>query len=365
VILSLPTHKPLVSGSWYAPPSLPPPSFGTRLIEPPPTIPQVPLLRHFHPSVALHARQLLLGEPITTTPNLELHTLTHFLDRFVYRNPTKKQAKGSGGDAGLEVLQPGRRQVAGGVSLKKGAGVGEDEQMNVERFWKKKEDDVPVDQVCTFGGTVPELVFAPKLTCVFFLFQRFFHRFFNKKQAAAEAVTASHKRRSRPKAGEDEDEEDADTDDESVGDIVAEKEPGGVVPAAGSDEDEDPEEEEIWKVMKATMPGREEEESDLDDDLDDLDDDESDEDVDGVGADNGEDEDDEGFAEADSASDLVDMSDVELGGMPGEEESDDEDDVKDGRGKKRQRTKKKLKNLPVFASAEDFAHLVDAEESDD
>lgn len=40
----------------------------------------MPLLFHYHPSVSLHARQLLEGAQITATADLGLNTLSHFLD---------------------------------------------------------------------------------------------------------------------------------------------------------------------------------------------------------------------------------------------------------------------------------------------
>jgi hypothetical protein len=60
----------------------------------------------------------------------------------VYRNPKKRVTA----TEASEFLQPGK-QGAAGVSLRKGAGVGEEEVVNVERFWKKKEEEIPVDQV--------------------------------------------------------------------------------------------------------------------------------------------------------------------------------------------------------------------------
>jgi ribosome biogenesis protein MAK21 len=39
------------------------------------------LANHYHPSVALHAQQLLDGRPVTANADLSLNTLSHFLDR--------------------------------------------------------------------------------------------------------------------------------------------------------------------------------------------------------------------------------------------------------------------------------------------
>ena len=49
------------------------------------------LSKHFHPSVALFASQLLAGTIVSYTGNpLQDFTATRFLDRFVYRNPKQK-----------------------------------------------------------------------------------------------------------------------------------------------------------------------------------------------------------------------------------------------------------------------------------
>ena len=56
---------------------------------------QIPLTHHYHPAVALHARQLLAGQPLTASADLSQNTLTHFLDRFVYKNPKKMKMMGS------------------------------------------------------------------------------------------------------------------------------------------------------------------------------------------------------------------------------------------------------------------------------
>jgi ribosome biogenesis protein MAK21 len=47
------------------------------LIPSPSILAQVPLLHHFHPSVSLHARQILTSVQVTATPDLGLNTLSH------------------------------------------------------------------------------------------------------------------------------------------------------------------------------------------------------------------------------------------------------------------------------------------------
>lgn len=106
-------------------------------------ITQLPLLHHYHPSVALHARQLLTHATVTATADLGLNTLSHFLDRFVYRNPKKPRPKGA------SAMQPAAHTDGGGmVHASKAADV--NDVVNVEGFRKKDEEDVPVDQVGLF-----------------------------------------------------------------------------------------------------------------------------------------------------------------------------------------------------------------------
>lgn len=59
---------------------------------------QTPLLLHFHPSVCLFASRLISHEPMPPKPDLSLHTLVHFLDDFVKKNPKKTIQPSSEGD---------------------------------------------------------------------------------------------------------------------------------------------------------------------------------------------------------------------------------------------------------------------------
>lgn len=102
---------------------------------------QLPLLHHYHPTVSLHARQLLASEPITSSPDLTLHTLSHFLDRFVFKNPKKSKSKGA------SAMQPAV-SAADGVAVKRFKGeVSGGALPNEEKFWKTRVEDVPVDEV--------------------------------------------------------------------------------------------------------------------------------------------------------------------------------------------------------------------------
>jgi hypothetical protein len=105
---------------------------------------QVPLLNHFHPSVVLHAEQLLNGEPISASTDLEQHSLNHFLDRFVYREVKKSiPTKGS------SMMQSGvsGQDRTGRIVMKKGPARGDESLVNSDLFKNKVVGDVPVDQV--------------------------------------------------------------------------------------------------------------------------------------------------------------------------------------------------------------------------
>lgn len=136
------------------------------------------------------------------------------------------------------------------------------------------------------------------------------------------------------------------------------KEPPAKAPADG---DEENEEDEIWQALVSTQPDIEADGSDDDgfDDMDDLDmasedglspalsldgdmEDDDDEDEDG------EDDEDQG-----SADDLL----VAVGKYDEEEEAKDEDTAKAKRSRR-----KALKNLPMFASVDDYAELLAGDE---
>lgn len=358
----------------------------------------LPLLCHFHPSVTVHARQLLEGGKITTNADLSLNTLSHFLDRFVYRNPKQKSSL-----RGASAMQP-MAQVGSGVTRSRTHALNEDEFFNTESFWKKRADAIPADQL-------------------------FFHKFFNLK---ARQPTAG-----RVQTGADDQDALVGSDDE-VDARAAEGSKAGEESDSSLDSDDDADEKEIWKVMKATMPGKEEleglDDSDADEDDDEFDYVDSDED--GLPADGGDGEKDEAEEEQEDSSDDdgpnvipgmtfsddeasdADSEDAAAGSRPKKSKqshlavADDwEDDASDGgnvfdeddddllpfadlnprkRGAgadsdseseldaatdgdakkhKKQSDKKKRKkamhNLPTFASADDYAHLLGGSDDED
>ncbi|KAL8767024.1 MAG: hypothetical protein Q9194_006112, partial [Teloschistes cf. exilis] len=177
----------------------------------------LPFLKHYHPSVSLFAARLLTHDAMPPKPDLSSHTLIHFLDRFVYRNPKSTTAA-----RGASIMQPissfaGRSD---GVLLAPTASLREKakQPVNSEAFWKQAADDVGADEA-------------------------FFHRYFSKVGKGREK--AREKKEKRKKKEE------------------------------GSEDGEEEEEEEIWKALVESRPeieGDDDGGSDDDLDMDDLDD---------------------------------------------------------------------------------------------
>ncbi|KAJ6190614.1 hypothetical protein N7519_000635 [Penicillium mononematosum] len=288
----------------------------------------LPFTSHFHPSVSLNATNLLEHNPMSGKPDLTLHTLTHFLDRFVYRTP-----KANASSRGASIMQP----LGGGETADRLVEAGKKAQnqlpLNTEAFWKKKADDVAAEDV-------------------------FFHEYFTRVNKDKEKVRSKKSK-------------DVDADDHS-------------------DEGLSGDEDEIWKALVDSRPELEADE-DSDDDLDmsDLESAFGSDEEDGEGAD--EDDSDGGVIfndESDVPSDeeMAEFSEPEEAAPPAktkkadkkpskeaEEDSDDFDmDVSDDDafidsdedlpsdmelGKRR-----KLKQLPTFASADDYAALLENED---
>jgi ribosome biogenesis protein MAK21 len=332
------------------------------------------LVNHGHPTIALLARQILDQEPLTSSPDLTLYTLTHFLDRFVYKNPKKAGARGS------SAMQPSTAGGVGGVSRVR-ADV-QETPLNVEGWWRRGESGVAPDQVCCH--------FAKK-TChdAQIFFQRYFAQKHGKEQVKAAKVDkrkATHH----------------DSDTKSDGTVED-----------GSDEDSDPEEATIWKVrltgivkpvlliepiqaMKASLPKAEEDEDgedvDDDDDVDDEDDSQVDHSIQDSESDEHASSDTDTEEDEDASSDAEDDINVKWEfdsvGSSGVDGSVNPDALwtpietysydqagsdrqspalsggktrkRKGRGDDDDRTrKKKLRALPTFASYEDYAQMIE------
>ncbi|KAG7452135.1 CBF-domain-containing protein [Guyanagaster necrorhizus] len=295
-----------------------------------------PLLHHYHPTISLHARQILSSQPLTASADLSLNTLSHFLDRFVYKNPKKSTTT-----KGASAMQPAASGLDGtGVKLMKGDASG-NILVNDVAFMKMRIQDVPVDEV-------------------------FFHKFFARKNDRNQSKVEKD-------VGEDEDEDGDDGSGVSGEDMDL---TGDEAAAAGDQtaEDSDGEdEEEIWKAMKASMPKAEGdddlmEDSDIDEDdlpLDFNADEHNDEEPD--------DGDDLSLVEDSDNDDLISLDDDMPEGLieyDGSEEKEEWKGIDSGNGK-RKRTdeskgkRKKFKSLPTFASYEDYAKMIEDGLEDD
>ncbi|CEL56534.1 putative protein C4F10,09c OS=Schizosaccharomyces pombe (strain 972 / ATCC 24843) GN=SPAC4F10.09c PE=1 SV=1 [Rhizoctonia solani AG-1 IB] len=309
----------------------------------------LPFLHHYHPSVSLHARQLLTGAQITATADLGLNTLTHFLDRFVYRNPKKPKPRP------VSVMHPAAHDPDGTrVRLMKDT-IDTTPTVNDESFWKKNVKEVPADQL-------------------------FFHKFFLQKveKQKARASKAEKRKKEKDEDMDDSEEEGADHAEGSEGE--ADGSSDGDSESEGSELDEGA----VWKALQSSMPELQnagDESDDIPSGLDDMSDDEDDDSDDSKSnQENGSDIEDDVSIEGGSMPDDLGDSDeeIEFSEDPedliefsgGDGSSSDEEAVQGKRKKtsaadSKREKRKKLRRLPTFASAEDYAKMIDEAPEDD
>lgn len=274
----------------------------------------LPFLQHFHPSVALFAEALVYGKAVPPKPDPSLHTLMHFLDRFVYRNAKTK----TGGTRGSSIMQPMSGSSAADLLIKNREDGRSQLPVNSDAFWKKNIKDVAADEV-------------------------FFHNYFS----------STHKSKTPKKekrAVADDDESGEESGEDEIWKALVDSKPD----IEGSDDGDD----------DLDMEGLEEGYSDSGDDdveIAEFPDDEEDEEG---GVDLGEDDedDDDGFEGLESGDDAMLGDDDDLpSDFEGAGAMEVDTDVKEGGDDKRKK-KRKLKHLPTFASAEDYAALLDADD---
>ncbi|KXN73134.1 CBF-domain-containing protein [Conidiobolus coronatus NRRL 28638] len=292
------------------------------------------LVNHFHPTVAVFANQLINNEKIDDNSHLHLHSLMHFLDRFVFRSPKKAKDDGSIQAKGSSIMQPiinpyqkqDMLSMDRAVTWTKGSHV--DIQVNSQKFIEQSPDQIAADQ-------------------------QFFYKYFSLVKKAKPMLSTKSN---------------LDSDDEE-NDFM------------GSDVEED----DAWDIIKNTNPDGDGEDNFDDEDVDMdgyFDDEDMDMDMDEEVIEEDEvEEDDEEDDEADlkstskalSFDDIADDDAEEDDDEDDDEELDDDDDEEleeDTRGTKRkeaptkssQKSKKqknKFKDLPMFASADDYSHMLD------
>jgi ribosome biogenesis protein MAK21 len=284
----------------------------------------LPFLQHFHPSVALFAESLLFDMSMPAKPDPTQHTLIHFLDRFVYRSA---RSRANASMHGSSIMQPMAGSNAADLLVKPGKEGGVRGDVNSEIFWRKKVEDVAADEV-------------------------FFHSYFN--QAGNKRRKVSEKKSKTADADADGDSGDEDREDEIWQAITASK-----PEVEGLDEDDDLSMGDLDSAYSASGDGSE---AGID-----------------LGGDTGDDQqpaEAEGLFEDDvsDAEEMQDMPDLES-----EDDAllDDEDELPEDfevpeepveealRNKKKRKERKKLKQLPTFASAEDYAKMIGDDEEDD
>lgn len=272
-----------------------------------------PFLQHYHPSVSLFATRLLTHSEMPSKPDLSLNTLIHFLDRFVYRNP-----KGTSASRGASIMQPMAGGDTSALLVSAYSSKSSNKQpVNSEAFWKQGSDKVNADEV-------------------------FFHKYFSTLGRGKEK---SSKKKTERKADAEDSEDEGDED-------------------------------EIWKALVKSRPELDESsdsgfgEEDIESDIEAQEDDELDSEF-------GEEKNSADGAPAREVEDLPDLDEDEDEAFF---DSDDEvpsdlegqfceevtlsklEPVMEAEIEKRGSKRRKLKNLPTFASAEDYAKMLEEDE---
>ena len=279
----------------------------------------LPFLAHFHPSVAVNADHVLRHAKLSGKPDLSLHTLIHFLDRFVYRN-----AKLSTSNLrGSSIMQPMATDDTHAVLISSSTGGKRALPVNSEEFRTRKSEDIAAEDV-------------------------FFHNYFTKMGKDATKKKA--------KKGKEID-------------------------------DEEGEEDAIWKAMIDSAPDLEGEGSE-DEDLDMSDLESHMEDEDEVGAEDAEegegddesvdieagifDESDDGLMDMEMEGAVDDQEADDFAGLESGEEEEEEEapapkksKTKAEENKKDKERRKKMKSLPTFASAADYAKMLADDDDED
>ncbi|XP_022915981.2 CCAAT/enhancer-binding protein zeta [Onthophagus taurus] len=266
------------------------------------------LQNHYHPSVALFAEKILKGEPITYSGDpLQDFTLIRFLDRFVFKNPKKIEEMKQGAHPTFgkrkHYLPLGLRSIS----------------VTSEKYLNQNERKIPVDEL-------------------------FVYKFLQK-------------RRENKSNEDDDDDSDADSVASDEFEEMLDKMQTGKV----ADDDDIDFMNEIGNNLKKgkKTANKDNDDEDKDDDDDDIDLDDEDIDMDDSNDENDDNEDFDGLKMNDDDDELIgDLDDDDLSDMVFD--SEDEDDG--GKKEKKKINKKKGDDLDgIFASAEEFASLLEDE----
>lgn len=287
-------------------------------------------LTHYHPTVAIYAASLLDGND-QPKPDLGLFTLSHFLDRFVYRNSKlKPMTKGS------SIMQPLGGAHTGSLLVKATNVANTDIPANTENWLNKKVENIQPDE-------------------------KFFHQYFttkisklknkeSKKQAEDEVENEEEAEamqddeiwkalvKSRPEVEDASDEDDfSDFDADDFSDM-SDAETAEVEGEDNAPEDEEEEIEELPQTAAADESDEEEESE--------------------MFAINGEDE-----YDSDEAPKM--LGEDNLSSAESEPEADQDSKKRKASDENSAKSKRsKLKSLPIFASADDYSQYLDSEDED-
>lgn len=294
-------------------------------------------LNHYHPTVQLYAESFLSQEK-QQKPDLGLFTLSHFLDRFVYRNAKQKATT-----KGSSIMQPLGGAHTGSLLVKASNMVRGEVPANTENWLAKRVEEIRPDE-------------------------RFFYEYFQTKQNDTKDIA--------PK--DEEFDQDSDLDEDEVWDALVKSQPdieGGE--SDGEDlSDLDMDDFSDDGELEGDL-NDEELEQELEADISDEDDNSSsevelqtigmsdDESVSGEELKDEEEPDFTGFSESEDEEAELFKGDSE------DEVSSEEEPEEPKKGKKRsadsdepkEKSKKaKLKSLPLFADADEYAKLLDSDD---
>lgn len=267
---------------------------------------------HFHPTIQMYSQAFIDNKKEDIVkPDLGLYTLAHFLDRFVYRNSKQKANV-----RGTSIMQPlyGGSNLDSNLLVKSTDYISKEIPANTENWLDKKIKDIKPDE-------------------------KFFHQYFTTKQGSIK---------------------------------TAQK------PQATNSDESDLDEDDVWDALVKSRP-------DVEDDSDDEDglnfDDEefeisSEEDIpadteDQDSSSNSEDDEFFSFIDDDAeqpkkrAHDAVGSDSESESEADSEAASESRDEEDQGASDGVKNKKPKLKNLPLYGSAEDYAKYLNSDEDED
>lgn len=306
---------------------------------------------HFHPTVKTYANAFVdsenseIGNEELVKPDLGLYTLAHFLDRFVYRNFKHKSTT-----RGSSIMQPLGGAHTGSLLVKASDSVWNELPANTENWLNKRTENIKSDE-------------------------KFFYEYFTKKQSSIKKFK---------KEAEDMDDMEDELNEDEVWSALVKSRPD-VEDEDENSEDDIFDEEDFSDIEDGSDSAEEGKEALFDpefiDKLEDLDSDSGVEIDMNSASDAEEDQEVEIKEDISSDSDGLDIGalisgedDSDLDSEEDEQEASDSPDSihssitikkrsapldEDSEKQERKKKKKAIKQLPTFASADDYAQYLD------